>query len=172
MTGTAQEAAPTPDKYLAFQVPNLMTSEERRSLFQSAADAGLKTLKDAALEREGLLVIERPEDPALVEKNVHIFSSMRPVPIREFRGVLSVPAGNFYLRFKGNVTSAVARKRLTDLGFKVITPGSDQSSVLVVEGTGRPADRDRELATLKTLPELLYVAPNDIPLRIPASSPK
>ncbi len=172
VTATAQDSASRQEKYVAFRADEPMTPDEHQSLLLSARKAGLKPVEDRALQREGLLVFEVPDDPALVEKSGKMFYGMRRVPVREFRGVLSVPTGNFYLRFKDHVTPEVARKRITDLGFKVVTPNSDRSSLLVVEGTGLPADRDRELARLKKLQELLYVAPNDIPLRIPASSAK
>jgi hypothetical protein len=172
VTGAAQEATSTPDKFVAFRVTEPMTPDECHSLLLNATKAGLTPVEDRALQRAGLLVFELPEDPALVEKSGKIFSGMRRVPVREFRGVLSVHTGNFYLRFKDHITLAAARKRVADLGFKVVTPESDRSSLLVVRGTGLPTDRDRELTRLKTLQDLLYVAPDDIPLHIPASPAK
>ena len=124
VTGTAQDSASKQDKdkYVAFRADELMTPDERQSLLASATKAGLKPVEDRALQRGGLLVFEVPADPALAEKSGRIFSGMLRVPIREFRGVLSVHTGSYYLRFKDHVTPAVARTRIRALGFKVVTP--------------------------------------------------
>lgn len=153
--------------YVAYREDATATPTEREEMLKKAAAAGLKPLKDSALERAGLWVFE-VEDTAIADSSAALFKTMQRVPINEFRGVLSVPTGNFYLRFADNVSIATARKRVEALGFKILTPPSDIGPVLVVEGTGRSLDRQRELSRLKKLDQLLYVAPNDIPLRIPA----
>jgi hypothetical protein len=155
--------------YVAYRASQSMAAGERQEIRRKAASAGLKPVEDGALEREGLMVFEAT-DHRQVNNNEHLFTGMLRVPVQEYHGVLSVPTGNFYLRFKDEVTPTVARKRVEAMGFKVLTPTSDPGSLLVVEGTGLPADRTRELEKLNQLHELLYVAPNDIPLKVRAPS--
>jgi hypothetical protein len=156
-------ALPQKDVYVAYSVANL-TAAERATVITDARRIGFTPVQDEALDREGLLVLGVPDRVKPSEEAVKAFSRLTRVPVREYRGVLSVPSGNFYLRFKANVPPTLARQRIQALGFKVLTPLADSSSLLVVEGTGQPADRDRELAKLQKLHELLYVAPDDIPL--------
>lgn len=153
--------------YVAYRAESSTTLAQLDELLKRAVAAGLKPFKDTALEREGLWVFAI-ENAALAARNDDLFKGMERVPVNEFRGVLSVPAGNFYLRFAAGVSAATARKRVEAIGFKVLTPPTDTGTVLVVEGTGRAADRQSELNRLKKLDQVLYVAPNDIPLRIPA----
>jgi hypothetical protein len=166
---SAQETAAAPQKYVAYQAKPTMTAEERRALVESATHAGLEPIEDRALEQEGLLVFELPADHAVANSSIKLFRGLQRVPVNEYHGVLSVPTGSFYLRFDRKVSQAQARQRIQALGFKVITPPSDTSQLLVVEGTGQPADRDRELAILKRLQEILYVVPADLPLRVSKS---
>jgi hypothetical protein len=162
----AQQGSPSPN-YLAYRTDSTSTVAARSELVKKAVDAGLRPLEDSALDREGLLVFE-VVDLSAVEKSADLFKKMERIPINEFRGVLSVPTGSFYLRFKDDVTPAAARKRVEALGFKLLTPPADRGSLLVVEGSKRPLDQKRELDRLKKLQQLLFVAPNDIPLRVPA----
>jgi hypothetical protein len=159
----ARQAPADPAAFFAYRADPATPPETRRHVVEKAIEAGLTPVEDWALERQGLLVF-KADDPTLVDKTRTLFTGMLSVPIREFRGVLSVPTGNFYLRFRQEVSQATARKRVEALGFKVLTPPTDRSSLLVVERSGLPVNRDRELALLKNLSELLYVAPNDIPL--------
>jgi hypothetical protein len=78
--------------------------------------------------------------------------------------VLSVSSGYFYLQFQDQVPLDEVRKRLSGAGFKIITPDPAPGTVIVVGGSRLPADRERELAKLKKLPDLLYAAPHDISL--------
>lgn len=170
----AQTAAPNPSSernYIAYRTTQPTTSEARRQAVEAAAAAGLSPVVDGALDRAGLLVF-RADNPALVEKGNDLFAGLLRVPIREYRGLLSVYAGNFYLRFQDEVSAGVARKRVEALGFKVLTPSTDTGRLLVVQGTGLPGERERELARLKELQQLLYVAPNDIALKVPKSTSK
>lgn len=163
------KAQPSPSRqdYVAYRAAPAATPAERDELLKKALTAGLKPVEDSALARAGLWVFE-VENAALAAKNAALFEAMERVPINEYRGVLSVPTGNYYLRFAAGISSATARQRVEALGFKILTPSTDSNSLLVVEGTGRSADRQRELNRLKALNQVLYVAPNDIPLRIPA----
>jgi hypothetical protein len=173
LTGaSAQDAAAAPQKYVAYQAKPTMTAEERRALVESATHAGLEPIEDRALEQEGLLVFQLPANDAVPNSSTKLFQGLQRVPLNEYHGVLSVPTGRFYLRFESKVSRAEARQRIQALGFKIMTPASDTSQLLVVEGTGQPADRDRELAILKRLREVLYVAPADLPLRVSKSPVK
>ena len=165
----AVKAQPDPPRrdYVAYRAATVTPPAERDELLKKAITAGLKPLEDTALTRAGLWVFE-VENAALAAKNAALFKAMERVPINEYRGVLSVPTGNYYLRFAEGISAATARLRVEALGFKILTPSTDSGSLLVVEGTGRSADRQRELNRLKALNQVLYVAPNDIPLRIPA----
>lgn len=161
------QSAQTSRDYVAYRADSTSTPGKREELLKKAPTAGLKPVKDGALERAGLWVFEI-EDAALAASNAaSLFKEMKRVPVNEFRGVLSVPTGNYYLRFAVGVSSTTARKRVEALGFKVLTPSVDGGTLLVVEGTGDARDRQRELNRLKKLDQILYVAPNDIPLRVP-----
>lgn len=156
----------TRPKYLAFRTHEPMTSDRWQTLLKDAATFGIKPIETRDLQREGILVFETPEDPTLLKKIDKRFSRLTPVPVREFRGVVSVSSGCFYLQFQDQVPLDVVRKRISDAGFKIVTPDLSMGSVIAVEGSRLPADRERELAKLKKLPELLYAAPDDIPLPV------
>jgi hypothetical protein len=166
----SQTDPPSP-AYVAFRVEASTTPAQRRELLRKVKEAGLEPLENDALERAGLLVFEtgrlavRDDAPAVLRH-------MEPVPVTEFRGVLSVPTGSFYLRFQEDVAPAVARKRVEALGFKVVTPAADSSSLLVVEGSKRPLDRQQELQRLRQLDQLMFVAPHDIALPTSGSRPR
>ena len=117
-----------------------------------AAEKGLAVIEDSSLDQKGLLVFAMPDDPTMVARARSLFRGLAHT-IKEYRGVLSVPTGSFYLRFNKGVSNSEARRRIRALGFKVTTPMSDTTTLLVVEGTGYPGERDRELAILKGLPD-------------------
>jgi hypothetical protein len=165
-SSVSAQAGQASKQYVAYREGSPTTPIERDELVKNATAAGLKPVKDSALERAGLWVFEI-EDAVRAAASAALFKTMERVPVNEFRGVLSVPTGRFYLRFAEGVPTATARKRIESLGFKIVTPASDSAAVLVVEGTGRAVDRSRELNRLKKLDQLVYVAPNDIPLRLP-----
>jgi hypothetical protein len=148
---------------VAYRLDAKTTPTARSELLRKVKEAGLEPLRDDALDRAGLLVFETAH-PSVLERTSALFRNMERVPINEFRGVVSVPTGNFYLRFTEDVTPATARKRVEALGFKVLTPATDSSSLLVVEGSKRPLDRQKELERLRQLEQLIFVAPNDIAL--------
>ena len=159
-------------QHVAYRIQGSPRSDLRKIISDDIAVFGIKVLESSALQRDGIIVFEYPDDPALRKKLDEMFSGMLRIPIRKFRGVLSVSTGYFYLRFQNQVPLEVARKRIAEKGFKIVTPDPRPGSFLVVEGSRLPADREKELARLKKLEGLLYVASDDIPLPVGTSQSK
>lgn len=123
---------------------------------QKAGDAFM------VLEGENIAVYRGKPD-----KNIDSAVSLTPVYQLQESGLLAVPTGKIYLRFKESVEAKTQEQKITDAGYKIveISPYA-QHTAWVESSSGSIADSLSNIRLLEKLPDAENVEPQMLIKRV------